>query len=209
MTRTLLLVILISLVGGMFVCYEPTPRPQVTGTYSRALTSAEVAAVALRQPLPRFIDSTTCSPRCCNYGLWTANDFVILYERADSASAKSGVAKPQSTVSATNSVTHVSPARMVLEVARPPYFAAGDTLEVYSPRGDGFYRARRDKSQDELVEVQLRYLPPDRTNAGRFFGEWRHSWWVFVSGPDGQGWTAETRKFTGPRSCTSGPRRTE
>jgi hypothetical protein len=209
MTRTLLLVILISLVGGMFVCYQPNPGRQVTGVYQRAPTAAEVAAVTLMQPLPRFIDSTTCSPRCCNYGLWTAGDFVVLHERADSASAKSGVAKPQSMVSATTSVTHVHPARMVLTVARPPHFGAGDTLEVYSPRGDGFYRARRDKSQDELVEVQLRYLPPDRTDAGRFFGEWRHTWWVFVSGPDGQGWTAETRKFSGPRSCSAPPRRTE
>jgi hypothetical protein len=208
MTRTLLLVILISLVGGMFMCYEPTPGPEYTGPYSRALTDAEVAAVRLRQPLPVFVDSTTCSPRCCNYGLWTTTDFIILFERPDSASPKVGAIKQMEIASASEGIMRVSGNRFVTDVALPPHFAVGDTLDVYTPRGDGFFRARRTGTQDELVEVQLRYREPDGNSvAGRFFGDHRYTWWVLVSAPGGRGWTAEIRDFTGPRFCHAPPRR--
>lgn len=207
LTRTLLLVILISLVGGMFVCYVPRAGSGPSGPYGVPPTAEHIAALTLSQPMPVFVDSTPCSPRCCNYGMWTAGDFVILYERPDSSSSKSGVVKPQSSVNATRGLMRVHPARFVTNVPVPPPFGAGDTLDVYTPRGDGFYLARRYKSQDEMVEVRLRHIDGGFTDAGRFFGEYRHTWWVFVSGPDGQGWTSETRKFSGPRSCSAPPRR--
>lgn len=208
MTRTILLVLLISLVGGMFVCYVPRSGPEPSGPYTRPPTDAEVAALTLRQPMPVFVDSTPCSPRCCNYGLWTANDFVLLFERPDSASANVGVAKQTEIVDATAGLMRVYPNRFVADTALPPHFDAGDTLEVYTPRGDGFFRVRRAGTQDELAEVQLKYRGPSgQAVAGRFFGDSRYTWWVLVSGPSGKGWTSEVRKFAGPRSCAAAPRR--
>ena len=154
------------------------------------------------------VEPGVCPFECCTYGRWQARARVELRERPDSAAPAVATVAEGAVVQAVTGEVHVRPG--VYVVARAfESFAAGDTLEVRSPLGEGFFRARRRGSADTLVSAGLGAPQPecprdDPFCAGRFAREPAHTWWVRVRLPGGaEGWTAEAaRSFRGPDACS-------
>jgi hypothetical protein len=154
-----------------------------------------------------YVDAGACPFECCHYGRWRAKAPVRLYARPDSTAPEVGRVDSGVVVDALTGEVHVRPGRFVLE--RPVGgFAAGETLSVYTPVGEGHYRVRRAGDGGALTDAGLEEPDPScgagrASCAGTFLSAPRWVWWAQLRGPGAPtGWTAETRSFVGPDACS-------
>jgi hypothetical protein len=182
-------------------------------------SSGATAAVAGQGPAT-YVDRGACPFECCTYGPWRADSSVTLSDAPDSAASELATIAAGSVVTAVTGEVHVRPGKFVLErgaraysISRtaPPVpadtFMAGDTLGVYTYRGEGAWKVRKWGSDKELVELMLAEpgtgCERDNRCDGRFLDKPVSSWWVQIrTGQGVQGWTTNVGAFAGKDRCS-------
>ena len=193
------------LAATTLACAERAATPGADTARSGADTTAVAGPGAAAAAV--VVDSGACPFECCTYGRWQARGPVALRERADSAAPVVATVAAGAVVQARRGDVHVRPGLFVLE--RPlDGFAAGESLAVHAPLGEGSYRVRRLASRDPLVAAGLEMPRPDCPGgpglcSGRFARPPAYTWWTLVRAPDGvEGWTADGRAFRGADACS-------
>lgn len=207
-------------------CGEAGRRSDSSGTAGGG-TSAAGARNADSSAVPStavasgevFVDSGACPFECCTYREWQATGSVTLREAPDSASRVLTTVASGTRVQALTGEVHVRPGRFVLAhgmrgysldaaVPRPAAdsFATGDTLGVYTYRGEGAWKVRRLGRDEPLVELMLAWpgtgCEQNGRCDGRFLEEPRSTWWIHIRTPDGvDGWTTDAKAFSGKDRC--------
>jgi hypothetical protein len=169
-----------------------------------------------------FVDRGACPFECCTYGRWRADSAVALRAAPDSNAQIVGTVSAGTTVDAVTGEVHVRPGMLVmsrgeraysLDRSGPPApgdsFKVGDTLLVYTSRGEGAFKVRLAGSTGPMFELMLATPGTgcERNNActGRMLVSPAATWWVNVRTADGvSGWTTDARHFTGRDRC-AGP----
>lgn len=188
--------------GGPAATQAATPA----ATPAAADTAPSAAATFPASDDAAHVDRGVCPFECCRYGRWTTRAAVVLRERPDSAAPPAVTLAAGATVDVPTGEVHVTPGRFVVQRAVAG-FAAGDTLAVFSPTGEGHYRVRRAGAGGALVDAGLESpdptCPPGRASCvGTFSRPPRTTWWVEVVGPGPErGWTADVAAFEGKDSC--------
>lgn len=172
-----------------------------------------------REPPGVYVDRGACPFECCTYGTWRADSAVTLRDAPSLGSAEAGLVPKGTVVTGVTGEVHVRPGRFVLQrgargyrVSRtgPPApadsFAAGDTLGVYTYRGEGAWKVRKWGTDAELVELMLAEPGTgcESSNAcdGRFLEKPQSTWWVQIRTPQGlTGWTTNVAAFAGKDAC--------
>jgi len=166
-----------------------------------------------------FVDRGACPFECCTYGQWHADSAVALRASPDSSAPIVGTVASGTTVAASTGEVHVRPGVFVmsrgeraysLDRSGPPTpgdsFRVGDTLLVYTSRGEGAYKVRLVGSTGPMFELMLASPGTgcERSNAcnGRLLAAPVSTWWANVRAPNGTtGWTTDTRHFSGRDRC--------
>lgn len=189
---------------------------------SGATTAAGADSVAApdRAAAPGiYVDSGACPFECCTYREWQANATATLREAPDSSSRVVATVSGGAKVDAVTGQVHVRPGRFVLAhgmrgYSLPPSatpapadsFVAGDTLGVYTYRGEGAWKVRRLGSDAPFAELMLAYPGTgceqnDRCD-GRFLEKPESTWWIQIRTRDGvTGWTTDAAAFEGKDRC--------
>lgn len=199
---------------ALSACGERGAPPADRAAPDDALTTAPAASDTAPTAVAAFpasddaadVDHGVCPFECCRYGRWTTTAAVVLRERPDSAAPPGVTLAAGTTVDVPSGEVHVIPGRFVVQRAVAG-FAAGDTLAVFSPTGEGHYRVRRAGTGGALVDAGLESpdpgCPAGRASCvGTFSRPPRTTWWVEVVGPGPErGWTADVAAFEGKDSC--------
>ena len=166
-----------------------------------------------------FVDRGACPFECCTYGTWRADSAVQLRASPDSSAAVVANVAAGTTVTATTGEVHVKPGVFVmtrgeraysLDRSAPPTpgdsFKVGDTLLVYTPRGEGAFKVRLASSNGPMFELMLADSSTGCAGAnacnGRLLSRPVSTWWANIRTPDGtSGWTTDTRHFVGRDRC--------
>jgi hypothetical protein len=166
-----------------------------------------------------YVDSGACPFECCTYREWQTRAAATLRAAPDSSAPVVATVPAGTKVDAVTGQVHVRPGRFILAhgmrayslpPAAPPApadsFAAGDTLGVYTYRGEGAWKVRRLGSDAPLVELMLAYPGTgceqnDRCD-GRFLEKPESTWWIQIRTRDGvTGWTTDADAFDGKDRC--------
>lgn len=166
-----------------------------------------------------FVDRGACPFECCTYGAWEATGVATLRAEPDSSSPVVATVARGDRVTAVTGEVHVFPGRFVLDRAARGYrigasappepadsFARGDTLGVYTYRGEGAWKVRRAGSDAALVDLMLAYPGTGCERDGRCDGSFlrmpRSTWWIRIRASSGAtGWTADAQAFKGKDAC--------
>lgn len=165
-----------------------------------------------------FVDRGACPFECCTYGRWTADSAVALRAEPDSASPVIATIEKGASVRVPTGEVHVIPGRFVVRRDIETYrtdttvptiagtFSPGDTLLVYTYRGEGAWKLRKLGSSEPLVEAMLAErgtgCEQGGTCDGYFIAKPRSTWWVRIRPPTGEpGWTADADAFSGKDAC--------
>jgi hypothetical protein len=172
---------------------DPTPEVPEADTLT---LSADARALAERPTAPVRIEGA-CPFEGCTYGVWTTSAETTLYGRAADTTSATSTVPAGTTLTATDGfvlMTRLGEAvalragevYVAFEEMRP--VAAGDTLLVFEPEGEGSVRLWHAGtvgfSGTSAIEG-----PGVVDPAYRLVVEPEHQWWARVTTPDGRaGW---------------------
>lgn len=169
------------------------------------------AAPAPARPTPAaadsvYVDRGACPFECCQYGRWRASAAVALRDRPDSLAPVIGRIAAGTKLTAETGAVHAHPARWVLRQAQEP-FAAGDTVLVYRPEGEGYWMVRGLAATDTMASITVDGPGPRCAGAvagclGRWLEQPRWVWWARVRTDDGRtGWVMPGGDLDGDDAC--------
>jgi len=194
---------------------QAAPREEAAAPPAKTVEPAEPAA----PPAPGVeVERGVCPFECCTYGRWRAlADMPAYATEGDTSRIAYRLPRGEEFTARTGNV-HLDP--VGLAVARdtltltppgdsvPVHLASGDTVQVLSPVGEGFFRVR---VRGRVVEAEgfWAMTRPGRTRpVGELLRRPGWSWWVEVENAKGQtGWLAMSElsgKIWGADSC-AGP----
>jgi hypothetical protein len=212
----------LALLGACARGDHAAPHEEATTPHEAAAAppapQAEPAEAAAPGVAGAEVERGICPFECCTYGRWSALAEVPVYAaEADTSRIAFRLSRGEEFTARTGNV-HLDP--VGLAVARdtltltppgdslPLHLSPGDTVQVLSPVGEGFFRMR---VRGRVVEAEgfWAMTRPGRTRPmGELLRRPGWSWWVEVQNAKGQsGWLAMSElsgKIWGADSC-AGP----
>lgn len=181
----------------------PLPAPD-TALSPLASWRARVAAEL-------FVRPGACPFECCRYGDWTAESTIPLRAAKRLEAQVLSTLAPEEHFRADSGTVHVT--GLMLVAVRdtlsaylgenPRRLAAGDTLVLLEPLGEGYFNVWH---RGEVLASEPFWDPPNDTLRADRIGEYAREWWVHATAADGRsGWfLADSVELRGADAC-AGP----
>jgi hypothetical protein len=161
------------------------------------------------KPPAIYIDKGACPFECCAYRQWKTEKTTIAYTRPDKRSKVVGKFMAGASVLALTGEIRTKPGKFVVFKEHKEY-KPGDTLWVYTPLGEGFYKIW---FNGKMFDEELEYLtgPFERAAPaceetpkcwGKLERKLEVEWWVKIKSADGRiGWTNQSENFSNIDAC--------
>ena len=174
------------------------------------LSSAATSALFAQAKAPAvYVDKGACPFECCTYRAWRTEKNTVAYASPHKGSKRVGMFKAGTRVVGLTGEVRTKPGTFKITKAHEKY-RPGDTLLVYTPLGEGFYKVwfKGRMFQEELdfmsgpFEQSLPRCNETPACWGTLEKQMEIDWWVKVRSRDGWvGWTNQTENFSNMDAC--------